>query len=66
MKGSYTVYAEAGMNSHPSHVNHVVMDDCHVLVLVVIVRELLAEFNYKAAVNFFYNLINTWKEALEN
>ena len=66
MKFCYTVYAEAGVNCHPCHVNHVVMDDCHVLVLVVVVREFLAQLNYKAAVDFFNNLIDAWKKSLEN
>ena len=66
MKGCNTVYAKAGMNCHPGHVNHVVVNDCHVFVLVVVVRELLAQFNYKTSVDFFYNLVNTWKQSLEN
>ena len=42
------------------------MDDCHVLVLVVVVREFLAQLNYKAAVDFFNNLIYTREEPLED
>ena len=35
-------------------------------MLVVVVRELLAKLDYKAAVDFFNNLIYTREESLED
>ena len=65
MEGSNTVYRETSVDCEPCHVNLSVMDDCHVVLVVVVLRELLAEFDNEAAVDFFDDLVNTRKKSLE-
>ena len=66
MKFSNTVYAETCVNSKPGHVNFSVVDDRHTSLLCKIVWIFFAKFYHEAAVDFFYDLINTWEKSLED
>ena len=65
MEGGNTVYRETCVDRKPCHVNLSVMDDCHVVLVVVVLRELMAELDNEAAVDFFDDLVNTRKKSLE-
>ena len=61
-----TVYAETSMNCKPCHVDFSVMDDRHVILLFVVVRIFCTKLNHETTVDFFNNLIDSRKQALED
>ena len=65
MECGNTVYRETCVDCEPCHVNLAVVDDGHVVLVVVVLRELLAKLDYEAAVDFFDDLVNAWKKSLE-
>ena len=66
MKCCYTVNRISCVNCKPCHVNFAVVDNRHMILFLVIVWIFCTEFNKEAAVDFFYNLVDTREKSLEN
>ena len=58
MQGGNSVYAEAGVNRKPGHINGSVPDNAHAVLFVVIVGEASAQVREKTPVYFFHYLIH--------
>ena len=61
MKTGNTVYGITSCDCKVSHSYLSIIEDCHLADLLLISRIFVLDFNYEAAVNLFYDLVNSWK-----
>ena len=65
MKSCHTIYRKSGCDCKMCHFYLTVKDDCHLFDLLVVSRVFCLDFENETTVDFFDDLVYTWKQSGE-